>query len=439
MNLEGRGRRADWVLIFGRYPVPGRTKTRLASAVGAVRAADWQRRLTERTVKTVSGAAEAWGATAAFAHAGGDSRRMRAWLGKGLQFFPQQGGHLGEGMRLAFAEAFQRGARRVVLVGSDIPDLRREHLGEALAALGECDVVLGPSRDGGYWLMGLRRPADLFGGIGWGSATVFARTLELARRQGLAVHRLPLLEDVDTVENLRHRAPAEALAKPYVSVIIPALNEEGWIAGAVRAAHDPEAEIIVADGESRDTTAAKAAREGARVVHCRAGRARQQNSGAAAALGAILLFVHADTRVPPGYPAEIFETLMDRRVALGAFSFRTDGRSELMRLVEAGANLRSRALGLPYGDQGLFVRREMFQRAGGFPETAIAEDLNLVRRLRRLGRIRTARRHAVTSARRWQARGVLRTTWTNQLVLAGLALGISQATLARIYAGTRRN
>jgi hypothetical protein len=159
----------------------------------------------------------------------------------------------------------------------------------------------------------------------------------------------------------------------------------------------------------------------------------QQNAGAAAARGTILLFLHADTILPKDYVDQVFETLMDRRVALGAFRFRTNLDQKLMKAIEFATNIRSRTLGLPYGDQALFVRKTRFQAVAGFPDMPIAEDLVFVRLVSKLGRIAVTPAHAVTSGRRWKKLGVLRTTLINQFILAGLALRISPNTLARLY------
>lgn len=161
--------------------------------------------------------------------------------------------------------------------------------------------------------------------------------------------------------------------------------------------------------------------------------------GAAAAKGKALLFLHADTVLPRDYVAGVFETLMDRRVALGAFRFKTDLDRPLMRGIELIANIRSRYLRLPYGDQALFVRKEPFEAVGGFPEIAVAEDLFFVRRVSKLGRIAIAPADALTSGRRWKELGVLRTTLINQLILIGFALGISPKTLAGLYGLEARN
>jgi hypothetical protein len=287
--------------------------------------------------------------------------------------------------------------------------------------------------DGGYWLIGLKKPADLFDGMEWGISSVFEKTVAAARAQGLSVHVLSPLMDMDTGETIMQRMPEWARERPYLSVIIPALDEEAHIEKAIFNARSPDAEVIVVDGGSQDRTVERAEKAGAAVVPGPKGRALQQNRGAAEAKGSVLLFLHADTVLPEDYVAQVFETLMDRRIVLGAFRFKTDLDRPLMRGVEFTTNIRSRYLRLPYGDQALFVRRSCFQALGGFPDTPIAEDLFFVRLVLKQGRVGIAPADAITSARRWKEVGVLRTTLINQLILAGLALGISHKTLARLY------
>jgi rSAM/selenodomain-associated transferase 2/rSAM/selenodomain-associated transferase 1 len=425
--------RSDRLIIFGRYPEPGRTKTRLIPLLGAARAADFQRELTERTLSKDRLAARRRPVDLEGCFDGGSFEKLRRWLGPGLVFSHQSPGNLGERMKTAFLNAFRQGAQHVVLHGTDIPDLTVGHLDDALDALNSHDLVLGPSMDGGYWLIGLEKPADLFDGMAWGTSSVFEKTVAAARAQGLSVHVLSPLTDMDTGETIMQRMPEWARARPYLSVIIPALDEEAHIEETILNAQSPDAEVIVVDGGSGDSTVKRAERAGAAVLRGPRGRALQQNAGAAAASGSVLLFLHADTLLPKDYVTQVFETLMDRRVALGAFRFRTDLDRPLMRGIEFTTHIRSRYLRLPYGDQALFLRKSHFQAAGGFPEMPIAEDLVFVRLVSKLGRVGIAPADAITSARRWKEVGLLRTTLINQVILAGFALGISPKTLARLY------
>lgn len=223
-----------------------------------------------------------------------------------------------------------------------------------------------------------------------------------------------------------------------LAVIIPTLDEARQLPAAVQSARaGRNIEVIVADGGSSDGTAGLARQLGAHAIVTPPGRARQMNAAAAMAAGEILLFLHADTRLPPGFDALVRQALARPGVAAGAFSLRIDAPGRMVRWIEAGANRRSRRLGLPYGDQPIFLPANVFRSLGGFPDLPIMEDFVLVRRLGRLGKVTTLGTAVLTSGRRWRARGILRTTVINQLVVAGFYLGIAPERLARWYRGTR--
>lgn len=223
---------------------------------------------------------------------------------------------------------------------------------------------------------------------------------------------------------------------PNISVIIPALNEASVIGAALR--HIPpteDIEVIVADGGSCDSTVRVAEAFGARVFQTNGGRANQMNFGAAVARGEILLFLHADTRLPADFGRLVRETLSRPGVVAGAFRLRIDSPRWSLRVVEALANFRSSSLKMPYGDQALFLRVRHFRTAVGFSKLPIMEDFELVRRLGRWGRIALAPAAVLTSARRWERLGVLRTTIINQAMILAYLLGVSPAHLARWYQG----
>lgn len=430
---SNKNARSDRLIIFGRYPVPGRTKTRLIETLGPTGAADLQRRLTEETLKKAKEISPYQDIEVEVCFEGGNESKMRRWLGSGIMLSQQVSGDLGERMYSAFLKAFKSGCRRVVLLGTDIPKLTPDHLKQAFDALLEHDLVLGPSTDGGYWLMGLNKPTDLFKEINWGTEKVLDQTVARAMEQSVGFHRLKPLTDIDTVDDLEQSRPDDIDRKPYVSIIIPTFNEEQTIETTLFSARSEEAEIIVIDGGSTDATVKRVTDAGIRVEMSPRGRAVQQNRGAELAQGMVLLFLHADTLLPSGYDAHIFEALMDPRAIGGAFRFKTDLNSPLMKTLEFLTNIRSKCFKLPYGDQGIFMRKSVFNLVGGFPEVEIAEDLFLVRKLSRRGRIQIAPAEAITSARRWRRLGLLRTTLINQIIVAGCYLGISPRVLAYLY------
>lgn len=217
-----------------------------------------------------------------------------------------------------------------------------------------------------------------------------------------------------------------------LSIVIPTLNEAAGIARTLEALAPLRAnghEVIVADGGSEDGTRELAAARADRVIAAPRGRARQMNAGAAAAAGEALLFLHADTRLPPRADEAVIEALRDR--AWGRFDVRIDGRSPLLAVVAFFMNLRSRLSGIATGDQAIFARRASFP---GFPEIALMEDVAFSKAMKRQSPPACLRDKAVTSGRRWEQRGVLRTMLLMWHLRLAYFLGASPDELARRYA-----
>eukprot|EP00035_Acanthoeca_spectabilis_P032954 m.21321 g.21321 ORF g.21321 m.21321 type:complete len:568 (+) comp5678_c0_seq1:208-1911(+) len=400
------------------------------------------------------------------------------------------------------------------------------------------EMVLGPAKDGGYYTVGLtvanrRAPRSLtfyrrlFSGeaIAWGTGTVRSEQLAQAAALGVSAQCLPATRgDVDEPEDLVElekalRVTAEGLRNPGLSVVIPTLNEAGNIEAVIRralaASSAPPApsgtstsnlggegadnqrnsrtavlEVIVTDGGSTDSTCAVVERLAAelsseqphsppiRLVEGPKGRGRQLNLGARAAQGEMLLFLHADTALPGGFPATVRRILWSPGVALGAFAFGLDCNHPLrgssssvghgspaapasataaaaidaaggsdgvlfrltMRFLEAVTNVRSGWLAIPYGDQAFFLRRDVFWQHGGFNTSyPMMEDLDLVQRVKRggVGRVMVDNGDpAVTSARRWREHplGLIGVSGVNQLALFAFnVLGMSPVTIASWY------
>ena len=233
---------------------------------------------------------------------------------------------------------------------------------------------------------------------------------------------------------LKHNLHALPAARLRVSIIIPALNEAALIGAAV--GHAIEArphEVLVVDGGSADGTAELARQAGAAVLASAPGRARQQNMGAAQATGDVLLFLHADCWLPPEAMRQIDASLADESVACGAFRQQIEAEGRVYRWLERGNAWRALRRGLPYGDQGIFVRREVFVEEGGFPDVRLMEDLLLMRRLRRRWRPVLLPGPLHVSARRWERQGVVRQTLRNWSLLMAAWLGVPPDRLATFY------
>ncbi len=223
-----------------------------------------------------------------------------------------------------------------------------------------------------------------------------------------------------------------------VSVVIPTLNEADTIERTLACIRQAgECEIIIVDGGSDDGTLEIARKSADRVLSAQRGRACQMNAGAQVATGETLLFLHADTLPPAGFPHLIEQALTDPDVVGGRFDVDLDAPGWPFRMIGALMNIRSRLTHIATGDQGIFVRRETFESIGGYPELDIMEDLELSRQLKRAGKVACLRNRVRTSARRWQKHGVTKTI----LIMWGLRLfhffGIRPATLKAFYADTR--
>lgn len=223
-----------------------------------------------------------------------------------------------------------------------------------------------------------------------------------------------------------------------LSVIIPTLDEAASIAtclARLQAARSAGAEVIVVDGGSSDATRKIAAPLCDRVIEAPRGRALQMNAGARASTGEVLLFLHADTILPDAVPFAMPHGLLQHEQAWGRFDVRIDGEHPLLPVVAFFMNLRSRLTGIATGDQAIFVRREAFERVKGFPEIPLMEDVAFSKAMKRLYRPVCLRERVVTSGRRWEKRGTLRTILLMWRLRLAYWLGADPARLARRYDG----
>ncbi len=223
-----------------------------------------------------------------------------------------------------------------------------------------------------------------------------------------------------------------------LSIVIPLLNEAPRLPALLAhlAPFRDQAEVILVDGDSTDGSAETARAVGwARILTAPRGRGRQMNAGAAAAAGEVLLFLHADTLLPPTALDDIRAALADPRVVGGRFDVRLDSPRPIYRVVEALMNLRSRWSGIWTGDQAIFVRRTVFERLGGYPDIPLMEDVAFSRRLKRAGRGACLRSRVTASARKWEQEGAARTIvlmWTLRFLYL---VGVTPARLHRWYYG----
>jgi rSAM/selenodomain-associated transferase 2 len=225
-----------------------------------------------------------------------------------------------------------------------------------------------------------------------------------------------------------------------ISIIIPVLNEAEGITQTLSALQPFRAkghEVIVVDGGSDDATAPLSRPLSDRVIRSSRGRSRQMNAGAGVARGDVFLFLHADTQLPDGADALITERLERDRKDWGHFDVTLSGNHPLLPLIGCLMNWRTRLTGIATGDQATFVRRDLFEKAGGFPEIELMEDIALSKILKRHSSPLSLKDSVKTSSRRWEKNGILRTVFLMWCLRLFYFCGLSPERLARIYEGQR--
>lgn len=383
------------IALLTRFPVTSRVKTRLIPAIGGEGATALHRLLTERVASEILALSATREAEVEIWHDGGTPRQMRAWLGKMPHYRQQPRGDLGRRLFNVFDKAFHEGVLCCVAVGSDCPSMTADHLREALSELNEVDLVFGPATDGGYWMIGMNATTTrvlpyLFAGIEWGSSRVLQQSLAHAKQQNLRVSLLEELVDIDRPEDLiewtRNRDPLPEMMR--ISIVIPTLNEETIIRNAiVRACESGMTEVVVADGGSSDATCEIAASAGAKVTKSPRGRARQLNFGASHTTGDVILFLHADTNLPPCAATLVKNAFTKPEIVGGAFAHSASAAGSWHTLPKFGSRRRYEVSKHPCGNLELFLRARTFRALSGFPDIPVMEDWELVDRLRKLGKV----------------------------------------------------
>jgi len=416
------------LIIFLKYPEAGKVKTRLAAALGDEEAACIYKKLAEDTVSAVRPlAGKSTEVVIAFDPPERETE-IKKWIHGPFTYASQGDGDLGMRLSRAAHAAFEEGAEKVVLVGSDCSELDAFTVNRAFWALARKDAAVGPSADGGYYLIGLKEAKNvfLFNRIPWSTPEVLQVTLKRANDSGISYELLPEKADIDTVDDLKHLSGSKhdhACDGDRISVIIPTFNEEQSIESTLvdLVKHHHPDEVIVADGRSQDRTAEIASKY-ARVLNTEKGRAVQMNAGAAAAVGNILLFLHADTRLPRGALLKIREALKNRRKNSGRFRMSFSHPHPLLRFYE----YQTRFHFFSYGDQGFFVRKELFQKLGGFSVDVPFEDIDFYRRLLKMEKPVIIRDPVITSPRRFLQNGIVKQKFLNIALAAMYFSGFNQ-------------
>ncbi|XP_066275376.1 uncharacterized protein [Branchiostoma lanceolatum] len=446
------------LIVFTRYPSPGETKSRLTPGLGDKGAALAQLCMTNKAMREAGQLQKRrpGDVSVEVRYVGGSADDVRYWLGRrrDLDFWwsIQEGKDLGHKMANAFNDAFMDGTESVVLIGSDIPALTTDVLEEAFSTLEstqeENTCVIGPAKDGGYYLIGLNRHTgtnnidELFQEIAWGTNSVLQQQIQAAEQLGIHCHLLPFrLQDVDTKDDLdefelRTGISRHELLAPSWTVIIPVLNE----AKNVKSAIDSAMQVRIRPQVLGHVDSI--------IWMTSARRAVQMNTGVEHASGDYLLFLHADTRLPSSWQRVAHRTLCRPGVSMGAFQFGLkDASAEessissdswwfrlQMRFLVWNANLKSTRFELPYGDQAFFMTKRQFLEVGGFPEFLLLEDVKMVALMKQHGHVAIAEGHPVlTSDRKWRQHGYFQVTARNICVMLAYKLGVHPDTLAGWY------
>ncbi|MEL3904200.1 MAG: TIGR04283 family arsenosugar biosynthesis glycosyltransferase [Treponemataceae bacterium] len=402
----------DAIIIFTRVPIPHKTKTRLMPVYTPEECAA----LHSAFLRDIYTAAKKTNKTIFVFYTPDDAVQLLAeCLGTWENFFVQEGADLGARMLHAIQTVLQRGFSSCVLIGSDIPEMSAEIVQLAFSALDKSDIVLCPVSDGGYCLIGMKKIIrEAFDIPQYGTATVLENTVRALKEVNYTVSVLPVLHDIDTLQDmldLMTRLKQDPSipcthtrkylnAHKKISVIIPIYNEAEQI---IKLQHElkklSDCEIIFADGGSTDNTLSLIEKQYT-VIQTKKGRAFQMNEGARQSSGAILFFLHADSMLPRNAAEKIRTSVQRYRFGCFRISFTT--RNLFFTVCAFMSNVRARVLKIPFGDQGIFVERNVFFESGGFPELPIMEDYQFSRNMKRKKeKLGVAKATIITSARRY--------------------------------------
>lgn len=384
------------IIFFTRAPIAAKTKTRMQPYLSPDECAALHKSMIEDIYKEcVKIQADIFVYYTPLEGLG----RLYKLIGKESTYRLQKGADLGEKMYNAISEVLDLGYESCILIGSDIAELRKEHLNTAFNKLENADIVFGKTVDGGYYLVGMKKAVkEVFEVEKYGNSEVFANTLKKLSKLGLKVSYTKTLYDIDTKEDLalhrkrlRKYVPRHskyykelqkrnlgkfALDKLKISIIIPVYNEEKTIVNLQSKLNSlyKKCEIIFVDGGSTDATLSLIDKK-YKLFSSEKGRANQMNKGALESSGDVLLFLHSDSILPKNPLRQIKKVM--RNYEAGCFGIRFNTKSILMKICALMSNYRAGIGHIMFGDQGIFIDRTVFFNIGMFPSLPIMEDYQL--------------------------------------------------------------
>lgn len=439
------------VIIFTRIPVPGKTKTRMMPYLKAKGCADLHacflsdiRQECEKTGYDIF----------VYYVPEGERKVLVSILGPDKQYREQRGEGLGNRMLSAIREVLAEGYDTCLLTGTDVPELQAGDLTAAVEKLHRKDVVFGPTRDGGYYLVGMKKAyEEVFDGQTYGHGSVLKNTTAYLKERHISAGYTRTLQDMDVasdLRDLRRRMKEEPqirktatgrylLRNLKISIIIPTYNEEKTIEDMLSQLRPLKyrCEIIFADGYSTDRTREIIGNE-FMIVTCTKGRAAQMNAGAQKSTGDVLLFLHCDSKLP-SKPLEEIRYVM-KKYHVGCFGIGFHSLNFFMLTCRLISNTRALLGKIMFGDQGIFIERELFFEMGGFPDIPLMEDYQFSMDLKAKGITPGMTPHRIYTSDRRFPRGTLaklKVMWEMNRLRKLYREGIPAAKLAKYYRDIR--
>lgn len=412
------------LIVFTREPEPGRTKTRLMPYFSPEQCAELHRCMLKDISREMR-KADAAIIVAYTSENTGNPVLLRSIMGKSTLFIRQRGGDIGSRMQNAIDDILRLGYDNAVLIGTDIPEIKAETINTSFDLLENCDVVIGPTYDGGYYLIGMKTVhPEAFNVESYGGSSVFDETAGYLRKAGLSVRETDTYADLDTKDDLsgfrrrmrkdprlRRTHTGRFLAQTAkISVIVPVYNETAEIDKLIRQLipYRNKCEIIIVDGESTDGTTEKIcecageATQDILILKEKKSRSLQMNTGARKATGDILFFLHCDSVLPHAFFDEICRVMESND--WGCFRVKFPSSNFFMMTNSIISNHRALFRKIPFGDQGIFIDRDLFFNAGLFPEIPLMEDYEFSLRMKQCKGAKgpgLTKKWLITSARRY--------------------------------------